>query len=198
MVKERQRKVIVAVNRKGGVAKTTTCGYVAAVLHEAGLRVTGVDTDPEKGWMKWFNTGALPYTVVAADHESLLKTVRGIEGYVVIDTPPNDGEIITKACLIADEVIIPVAATGHDMSRLQSTLAAVEDIETHRDKDLASVVLTRYKSGLAINREVIAAMGERKIPVAKTKIRHLTRYESFTSPVYLDEYRQLLSEIGVL
>ncbi len=193
-----KRKVIALVNRKGGVAKTTSSGYIAAVLHAAGHKVTGIDTDPEKGWMKWAATDSLDYPVVEANQETLLKIVREIDGYIVIDTPPNDGEIITKACLVADEVIVPVAGTGHDMSRLQSTLAAVGDMEAHRGEALASVLLTRWKPNLIISREVLREMERNKIPVAQVKIHERTAYEGLERPEYQQEYRAFLEELKVL
>ncbi len=198
MSRQTNRKIIALVNRKGGVSKTTSSGYFAECLRLAGRTVTGIDTDPEKGWVKWHATGALQYPVVAADHETLSKVVRSIEGDIVIDTPPNDREIIMKACLVADEVIVPVAATGHDMSRLASTMAEVEAIEQARNKPLASVLLTRWKPGLNIGREVAKAMEKREVPVVEAKIRNLTRYEAFTAPVYLDEYQAVLKELGII
>ena len=190
--------IIALVNRKGGVSKTTSSGYLAAVLKEAGRTVTGIDTDPEKGWKKWHDTGALPYPVITGDHKNLGVLVREIEGDIIIDTPPNDGEIIYKAALLADEVIVPIAATGHDVNRLASTLITVADIEQSRGKPLASVLLTRWRGGLTIGKEVLDALTEREIPILDARIRHLTRYESFTAPEYLDEYRDVLKELEVI
>lgn len=195
---EKPRKIIAVVNRKGGVSKTTSSGYFAECLLMAGKSVTGIDTDPEKGWVKWHGSAKLQYPVIAATAETLGSVVKGIDGYIVIDTPPNDGEIILSAGLLADEIVVPVAATGHDMSRLQSTLALVERVEQGRGKALASVILTRWKPGIRLGREVVEEMEKRNIPVAQTKIRNLTRYETFTLPTYLDEYQSVLKELGIL
>ncbi len=44
----------------------------------------------------------------------------------------------------------------------------------------------------------MGALSEREIPILDTRIRHLTRYEGFTTPEYLDEYRDVLKELEVI
>lgn len=192
------RTVIAVVNRKGGVSKTTTCGYIAECLLQAHHPVIGVDTDPEKGWIKWSRAASLEYPVYEATAETVAKVVKDNVGFIIIDTPPNDGEIIFSAGLLADEIIVPVAATGHDVSRLQSTLALVERVEQAKQKPLASVLLTRWKQGTRISKEVMEHLETREIPVASTRIKNLTRYEAFGKPYFLEEYQAFLKEIGVL
>ena len=192
-------KVISSVNRKGGVSKTTSSVYLAMCLHRAGEPVTGVDTDPEKSWLKWHAAGALPYPVLEGDRDALTKQVKSLEGFVVIDTPPNDGEIIYKAASsVSDEVIIPLAATALDVNRLASTLNAVADVEEMRDRPLASVLLTKWREDLIISKEVEAALAEQEVPLLDTRIRSLTRYQGFDTPHYLDEYQNVLIELEIL
>ena len=191
-------KVIALVNRKGGVSKTTSSVYLAMCLHRAGEPVIGVDTDPEKSWLKWHAAGALPYPVLEGERDALTKQVKSLEGFVVIDTPPNDGEIIYKASSVSDEVIIPLAATALDVNRLASTLNAVADVEEMRDRPLASVLLTKWREDLIISKEVEAALAEQEVPLLDTRIRSLTRYQGFDTPTYLDEYRNVLTELEIL
>ena len=124
-----KRKIFALVNRKGGVSKTTSASYLAMCLHEAGRQVVGIDTDSEKSWLKWHSAGVLPYSVIEGEGDSLRQQIEKIEGDVVIDTPPNDGEVIYKAAGLADEVIIPLAPTALDVNRLASTLNVVADVE---------------------------------------------------------------------
>lgn len=192
-----QKKVISLVNRKGGVSKTTSSVYLAMCLHTKGEPVTGVDTDPERSWLKWSDAGAIPYPVVAGDRDDLKKQVAKLEGFVVIDTPPNDGEIIYKAASISDEVIIPLAATALDVNRLASTLSVVADVEEMRDRALASVLLTKWVTNFAISKEVEAALTEQEVPLLTTRIRNLTRYQGFETPTYLEEYENVLKELEI-
>ena len=91
-----------------------------------------------------------------------------------------------------------IVAPGQQVAFKVRFTPLVERVEQARGKGLASVVLTRYKARLSINKEVIDAMGERNIPVAESKIRELARYEKFVTPAYLEEYEALLKELGLL
>lgn len=194
----KDRTVIVLANRKGGVGKTKSCVYLAEVLRQAGKPVTGIDMDPERGWQKYARAGFLQYPVTEATAKTVKAAVQDLTGYVVIDTPPNDAESLMKACLLADEVFVPLAATGDDMSRLDSTLADIIEIEEARGTPLTTVFLTRFNGRKVISREALSTMVKRDIPVADQKIRQLTEYEMFGTPQYLDEYESLLKEVGVL
>jgi len=187
--------ILALVNRKGGVGKTTSSVYLAAVLRSESRNVLLVDTDPEAGAKKMADAGLLAYPVQQADLRSLSQIVKGWEGDVVIDTPPNDGEIIYKAAGLAEEVIVPIAATGYDLSRLTDTLLILADVEEMRNEALTRVLLTRMHSGKLIARDVLQELEEREVPMFKQHIRYLTRYEGFTSPEYLDEYRSVFQEM---
>lgn len=190
-------KVIALVNRKGGVSKTTSSVYIAMCLHEMGKAVTGIDTDPEKSWLKWSNAGVIPYPVIACDRDNLKEQVAQLSGFVVIYTPPNDGEIIYKTASISDEVIIPLAATALDVNRLASTLVVVADVEEMRNKPLGSVLLTKWANNFAISNEVEATLSEQQVPLLDAKIRSLTRYQGFDTPTYLEEYEKVVTELGI-
>lgn len=187
--------IVALANRKGGVGKTTSSIYLSAVLQAESRNVLLIDTDPEAGAKKMANAGLLPYPVEQADLRSLTSVARGWSGDVVIDTPPNDGEIIYKAASLADEVIVPIAATGYDLSRLTDTLLILADVEEMRNKALTRVLLTRMQSGKLIAREVLQELGEREVPLFEQHIRYLTRYEGFTTPEYLEEYRAVYGEL---
>lgn len=195
---EKSRKIISLVNRKGGVSKTTSSVYIAMCLHKSGNQVTGIDTDPEKSWLKWHSADVLPYPVIEGDRDNLTNQIKQLKGFIVIDTPPNDGEIIYKAASISDEVIIPLAATALDVNRLASTLNAIADVEEMRNKALASVLLTKWQENLVISKEVELALAEQEVPLIDTRIRSLTRYQGFDTPSYLDEYQAVLHELEIL
>lgn len=192
------KKLIGLVNRKGGVGKTTSAGYLAMALHTHGQIVTGVDTDGERGWLKWHAACTLPYQVISSDAETLREDVEALEGFVVIDTPPNNAEIIYKVAALADEIIVPLAPTGLDVNRLVSTLKLIAEVEQMRSKPLASVLLVRWHPNLLISRDMETQLQERNYPLLETKIRDLTRYEAFTIPSYLEEYERVLKELKVI
>ena len=191
-------KVIAFVNRKGGVGKTTSAAYVAMCLHSTGAQVTGIDADPDKSFLKWHSTGALPYEVREAERGTLEKQVKALLGTVIIDTAPNDPEIIYEVGEIADELIVPLSATGLDVNRLATTLKAVARVEKMRNQPLSSVLLVKWSKNQNISREVQQTIEQENLPLLDSKIRDLTTYKSFGTPEYLEEYRAVLSELEVL
>lgn len=190
--------VITLVNRKGGVSKTTSTAYMAMCLHQAGKKVIGVDADADKSLVKWSEAVSFPFPVVHVAKDNLVDMVEGLEGYIVIDTPPNDGEIIYAAAGIADEVIVPISGTGLDVNRLATTLSAIAHVEKMRQKPLASILLTRWRDNVTIGKEVLEMLVEKDLPVIDQRIRLLTRYEGFILPQYLEEYEAVLKELEVI
>lgn len=190
--------VITLVNRKGGVSKTTSAAYIAMCLHQAGKQVTGVDADSDKSLLKWSEAVSFPFPILHVDKDTLISTVESLEGYVVIDTPPNDGEIIYAAAGLADEVIVPISGTGLDVNRLATTLSAINHVEQMRKQPLTSILLTRWRSNVNIAKDVLTMLEEKDLPVIEQQIRLLTRYEGFVLPEYLDEYQSVLKELEVL
>lgn len=190
--------IIGIINRKGGVAKTTSCVHIAYCLHIAGHKVTGIDTDENRSFVNWAMAASLPFEVLASSKAQLSKQLQHIQGDVVIDTPPNDGEIIYKVAMLADELIIPLSPTGQDINQLQNTLEIVSEVEHVRAKSLTSVLITRWNKRQNLSQSVEELLYEMKVPACETKIRSLNAYQVMELPEYLDEYQQLLREIGVL
>ena len=191
-------KIIVLANRKGGTGKTTSSACLTALLHERGHKVTGVDTDPDQSWLKWARAGMLPYDVVEGDRDKLIEQVEVMDGFVLIDTPPNDEAVIYRAGSVADEVIVPLAPTGLDVGRLGTTIRPIADLERMRGAPLASVLLTRWNSRLNLSRDVDELLGEKQMPLLDARIRQLTRYAEFATPTYLEEYEAVLKELEII
>ena len=85
--------VVSVLNLKGGSTKTTTAAFLAHALHEAGMRVLGVDADGEnESLLSWQVAGEWPFPVIGLPVNNLHKQLPGIAGdnydVVVIDSPP--------------------------------------------------------------------------------------------------------------
>lgn len=116
-------KIIAVANPKGGVAKTTTCIYIATLLSKFG-KVLLKDTDPQASATEWLeDIENLPFDWEVANMRNMDKT--GDYDFVVIDTPPQNSDIITKAINIADFVIIPSAPSGLDYHRVYQIVEVV-------------------------------------------------------------------------
>nr|WP_238341567.1 ParA family protein [Actinopolymorpha rutila] len=99
---------------KGGVGKTTTSVYLAALAASGRRSVTLVDADPQASAAEWIEYAAderlLKVSVVEAPTERLLgKALDGADAddVVVVDTPPAHERLLNKALGKAHVVVIP-------------------------------------------------------------------------------------------
>ena len=117
---------IVVSNVKGGVGKTTTAVYLAAVAGQRGRGpVVLVDADPQGSTAEWYDTD--PFDGVELVEGPSVRTVGKAmnqeDGIVVVDTPPGEGTVVQAALGRADAVVIPTRAGGIEPNRVMSTLA---------------------------------------------------------------------------
>lgn len=145
--------VIVVANLKGGVLKTTTCGFLCAALHEAGLRVLGVDADGEnKSLQAWQADADLPWPVVGMAVSNIHRTLPGVAGdlydVAVIDTPPMQAQkgTVISALRLATHVLIPMAPTPIEFDRLpdvRTVLTDAVDLRPDNDHPATAIMLNR-------------------------------------------------------
>ena len=117
---------IVVSNVKGGVGKTTTAVYLAAVAGRRGRGpVVLVDADPQGSTAEWYD--ADPFEGVELVEGPSVRTVGKAmnqeAGIVVVDTPPGEGTLVQAALGRADAVVIPTRAGGVEPNRVMATLA---------------------------------------------------------------------------
>jgi chromosome partitioning protein len=186
---------------KGGVAKNTSALHFATCAAAAGKKVVVIDSDEERSAVRWasFVNEPLPFQVVPGERDRLAQQARGFaeEGAVVIiDTPPNNREILTRAGMIATNVVVPVVPTGLDIDRMKPTLELLRDVEATKGELDVAILLTRWDGRTLLAREADEALKE--FPVLTTRIRHLTRYaQAFgTVPTYLQEYGTAWKEVA--
>jgi len=124
-------KLVVAA-LKGGVGKTTTCVYLAAIAAEAGRNVTLVDADAQASAADWLENSGDPTVeavgLVEAPTERLL--VRTLERtnsdqLTIVDSPPGNERLIGVALERADIVIIPTRVGGVEWPRVDVVRAMV-------------------------------------------------------------------------
>jgi len=117
-------KIVVAA-LKGGVGKTTTCVYLAAVAAEAGRSVTLVDADAQASAADWLENSGDPAVekleLEEAPTERLLARAldRSDDDQVtIVDSPPGNERLIGVALERADIVIIPTRVGGVEWPRV--------------------------------------------------------------------------------
>ena len=116
---------IVVSNVKGGVGKTTTAVYLAAVAGRRGRgQVILVDADPQGSTAEWYETDPLEGVelVEGPSVRTVGKAMSLEDGVVVVDTPPGEGNVVQAALARADAVVIPTRAGGVEPNRVITTL----------------------------------------------------------------------------
>jgi chromosome partitioning protein len=153
---------IVVSNVKGGVGKTTSAVYLAAVAARRGLLpVSLVDADPQGSTAEWYD--ADPFEGVDLLEGPSVRTVtramEQAEGVVVVDTPPGEGTIVRAALARADLVVIPTRAGGVEPNRVVATL------EMTPSNIPAGVVVCSARLGTNDLEATIAWWTDLKVPV---------------------------------
>ena len=106
---------IVVASLKGGVGKTTTAIYLAAVAAARHREVIVVDADPQGSAAIWLEQRPIPgVEVLEAPSERLLDRSLGQDGEVVVivDTPPASERLASAALTRADVAIVPTRIGG--------------------------------------------------------------------------------------
>src|SRR5205823_3809874 len=105
-----RRVNIVVTNLKGGVGKTTTTLYLAAVAAARGRNpVLVVDADRQASAAEWLEERPIPgVEVIEAPSERTLARAMGArEGTVIVDLPPGDERLVQSAITAADAGVLP-------------------------------------------------------------------------------------------
>lgn len=117
-------KIVVAA-LKGGVGKTTTCIYLAALAAAAGKGVTVVDADAQASAADWLESSEDPALegidlVEAPTERMLLKALKTVDDdqVAIVDSPPGNERIIAHALEQADVVVIPTRVGGVEWPRV--------------------------------------------------------------------------------
>jgi chromosome partitioning protein len=119
---------IVVTNLKGGVGKTTTAVYLAAVAaRQRRDPVLLIDADRQASAAEWLEERPIDdVTVIEAPSERTLTRAMGKhDGIAIVDTPPGDERLVQAAIAAADAVVIPTRAGGVEFARVEVTVGLI-------------------------------------------------------------------------
>ncbi|WP_071518880.1 ParA family protein [Geitlerinema sp. PCC 9228] len=119
-------KILVTMNGKGGVGKTTTAVNVAAIL-AGNYSLLLVDTDPQGSAAWWCdrNSQDIGFDVASEQDPQLLGKLRQISDYelIVVDTPPAlNADSLAAVLTHADYLILPTPPAPMDLAALIDTV----------------------------------------------------------------------------
>jgi chromosome partitioning protein len=152
---------IVVTNLKGGVGKTTTAVYLAAIAAEKGHDVVLIDADRQASSAVWLEEREIEGVEVieAPSERTLVRAMGKHDGIGVVDTPPGDERIVQSAIAAADAVVIPTRAGGVEYPRVAVTLAMIPSKTPH------GIVIAAARLGTNDLQETIEWWRAEKVPI---------------------------------
>jgi chromosome partitioning protein len=154
---------VAVVSLKGGVGKTTTAVYLAAVAARGRRPVTVIDADPQGSAAVWLEERPIDgVQVLEAPSERLLRKALGHDDdrvVLIVDTPPASERLTSTALTAANVVVIPTRIGGVEGVRLSTTLDMVP-VGTP-----AGLVVSSARPWTRDFKETLDAWTEKAVPV---------------------------------
>jgi chromosome partitioning protein len=124
--------IVVVAALKGGVGKTTTAVYLAALAAASRKSAVLVDADPQASSADWIESAAdgqlEDISAVEAPTDRLLtRALSRIDGeeIAIVDTPPGNERLLAKAIDSADVVVVPARVGGVETARVEAVVGLV-------------------------------------------------------------------------
>jgi chromosome partitioning protein len=153
---------VVVTNLKGGVGKTTTVVYLAAVAASRGhTPVVVVDADRQATAAEWLEERPISAVEVveAPSERTLARAMAAGAGTVIVDLPPGDERLVQSAIAAADAVVIPTRAGGVEFARVAYTLEMIPS------KKPRGIVVTAARLGTNDLQETIDWWKGQNVPI---------------------------------
>jgi chromosome partitioning protein len=124
--------IVVVAGLKGGVGKTTTSVYLAALAATGRREVALIDADPQASAAEWVELSdderLERLTVVEAPTERLLtRAIERLEDddVAIVDSPPGQERFLARALSLASVAVVPTRVGGVETSRVEAVLEMV-------------------------------------------------------------------------
>lgn len=190
--------IVVVAAVKGGVGKTTSSVYLAALA--AGRRaVTIVDADPQAAAAEWVEYSEderlTKISVVEAPTDRLI--TRALDRLdddqvVIIDTPAAHDRLLGKLIERSDVVVIPTRVGGIEPARVETVLGMLPEGKP------AGLVITSARTFTRDYQETLATWTQARVPVWGTVPERVAIAAGPTRPLFedgLEAYKKVWRKI---
>lgn len=177
--------VISFVGLKGGLGKSTAAVSCAAEYVRRGKRVLLVESDFEsRSALLWdelaAENGRDRPTVVAMNsslhHRGQLPALAGSYELVVVDTPPQNGEITKAVLSCSDVAVIPCGQSTFETARVLPTLELVK--EQQRERRLqARLLICKKNPRTTLGQQLRELLESTGVPVFQSELCYRTDYQ---------------------
>ncbi|MET0920218.1 MAG: ParA family protein [Acidimicrobiia bacterium] len=187
--------IIVVAALKGGVGKTTTAVYLAAVAAGTRDHSTLIDADPQASSADWLEVADDEVfdriTLIEAPTDRLLlKSLDRVEvgTATIVDTPPGHERLLAKAVERADAVVIPTRVGGVETPRVEAVLDLVPP------RTPVGLVICSARTYTRDYQDMLAAWKEANVEVwgsVSERVGIAAGPQTSLSPDGLDAYRSV-------
>ena len=97
--------------------------------------------------------------------------------YILLDSPPNFGQLTYNVLCAAQEVVVPVAAHFYALQGLTALLSRIEQVRREANPKLRvlGLLATRYDARMLLCKEVVAQLPKFAVPVFATIIHEASK-----------------------
>jgi chromosome partitioning protein len=97
--------------------------------------------------------------------------------FILLDSPPNFGQLTYNVLCAAQEVVVPVAAHFYALQGLTALLSRVEQVRREANPKLRvlGLLATRFDGRMLLCKEVVAQLPKFSVPVFKTIINEASK-----------------------
>ena len=136
--------IIGVCSTKGGAGKTSLCQNLGVAAGEGAL-ILDLDRNGETtGWLQTRRSN-WPGVIQGARRENLT-CLRKMRGHVLIDTCPNDPDLVAQVAKISDLVVVPSMMSPGDLRAVSETVQIVKD-----QKRAAQIVIVPMRTRATSN-----------------------------------------------
>lgn len=164
---------------KGGTGKSTLAASFSIWLHDQGVRVALLDTDPQQTAARWVRAAEPGMVVVVATTVNEIRQATARLSpeidFLVADTPGAATDAAHAVTLMCDLAIVPLQPSLPDVSAIGEALKFIRlgQQMTHGARPKALLVLNLTAKGDLQARRLRAELAQQGLPLAQAEVRRL-------------------------